>query len=64
MYINKIDELIDKVIDDFYNNVILKDKQFSKILGETNFVKYQSDINTILSKYIKTINSGDIKKLI
>ena len=41
MYINKIDELIDNIIDDFYNKIIVN-KGFSKILDETNFVKYQT----------------------
>ena len=64
MYINKIDELIDKIIDDFYNNVILKNKEFNKILQEANFVKYQGDINKILSSYEKTINKKEIYDII
>ena len=47
MYINKIDELLDKIIDDFYNNIIIRDTRTSKILGETNFVKYQKELNEI-----------------
>lgn len=62
MYINKIDDLIDKVIDDFYSTVILSDNRISKIMNEINFVKYQSDINDIFKKYIDSVNLIDIKK--
>jgi hypothetical protein len=47
MYINKIDELLDIVIDDFYNVNIL-DNKFDVMLKEKNFVKYQLDINKII----------------
>ena len=60
MYINKIDELIDKIIDDFYNTFIIKNKEFHKLLNENNFVKYQLDINKWLSNYLKNINETEI----
>mgnify|MGYP003385925735 CR=1 FL=1 len=63
MYINKIDELVDKIIDDFYNN-IFKKKDFAKISKDHNFVKYQLNINNILADYIKTINKKEIKVLL
>jgi hypothetical protein len=59
MYINKIDELIDKIIDDFYNKV-----DFSKILTEANFVKYQAEINKILLEYIKSIDDKQIFEIV
>ena len=55
MYINKVDELIDQIIEDFYTNVILGNKVFDKFKGELNFIKSQKDINDILVNYIKTI---------
>ena len=64
MYINKIDQIIDKIIDDFYNNVIGKKKEFNKILKEANFVKYQLDINKILISYEKSIDQKELNKLI
>jgi len=64
MYINKIDELVDKIIDDFYNNIILKDKEINKILDENNFIKYQKELNDIMSTYIKNVNLDDIKTMI
>lgn len=64
MYINQIDELIGIIIDDFFNTVILKDKVFKKIIKEENFVKYQLEINKLLSNYINTINIDDIKKIV
>jgi len=64
MYINKIDDLLDRVIDDFYNTVIIKDKIFKKLLNEVNFVKYQKEINEIFINYIKTLDIDEIRKLV
>lgn len=63
MYINKIDDLIDKVIDDFYAN-IMSDKILPKILKEVNFVKFQKEINTLISNFVKTINLSEVKELV
>ena len=63
MYINKIDELIDRLLDDFYNKIILR-KDASKIFSEVNFVKYQLDINKIFTDYIKSINTDEINDII
>lgn len=51
MYINKIDDLVDKIIDDF-SVYINKQPVFSKILSDQNYVKFQSQINSIFSDYI------------
>jgi hypothetical protein len=59
MYINKIDELIDSILDDFYNKIIIK-KDVSKFFEEPNFVKYQPDINKIFVEYIKNIDTKEI----
>lgn len=64
MYISKIDDLIDNVIDDFYVNIILKDKDLIKIFKEPNFVKYQAEINNIVKRYVGTIDLKDIKELV
>jgi hypothetical protein len=64
MYINKIDDLINDVLDDFYSNVILKNKMFIKIFQESNFVKYQKEINAIMIEYINGINTEQIRELV
>jgi hypothetical protein len=64
MYINKIDDLIDKIIDDFYATVILKHNLIELFLKEINFVKYQSDINDILKKYISNLNLSELKSVV
>ena len=64
MYINKIDDIIDKIIDDFYNIVFVKDKKNNKLLSENNFVKYQNDINDIFINYNKIINISEIREII
>lgn len=63
MYINKIDDIIDKVIDDFYNSVFTNEKN-DKLLSEINFVKYQKEINNILLSYNKSINVTQIKEIV
>ena len=64
MYIDKIDDLIDKIIDDFYATVILKDSKIVLFVKEINFVKYQSDINDILKKYISNLNLSELKSIV
>jgi hypothetical protein len=63
MYINKIDELIDKIIDDFYNRIMIR-KDILKYLDEINFVKYQLEINKILSDYITHLDKKDINNIL
>ena len=38
MYINKIDDLLSNIIDDF-NNIVIKDKKFDKFIRRTKFCK-------------------------
>ena len=63
MYINKIDDLIDRILDDFYNKMILK-KDASKYFNEINFVKYQMELNKILVDYANSINIAEINEII
>lgn len=63
MYTDKIDDLIDKTLDIFYN-VVTKDSRFTKLLKEINFVKYQKDTNDMLLSYMETVNNNDIKEII
>lgn len=64
MYINKIDELIDTLIDDFYSFLINKNKTFTLVTKEENFVKYQSEINDLFASFFKEIGRKDIRKII
>lgn len=64
MYINKIDELIDTIINDFYLTVVSENTAFQKILKETDYIKYQKDINDMMINFIKKININDIKHLV
>ena len=51
MFINKFEELIRETLQYFYAD-IYSNKEIVKILKEKNFVKYQIEINKILSDYI------------
>lgn len=63
MYINKIDELIDNIIDDFYAT-LMENSMFKKIIGDNNFVKNQSEINKILVGYENQIDIKEIEDII
>jgi hypothetical protein len=64
MYINKVDDLIDRIIDDFYAIVVLKEKKLEKLKVETNFIKLQKDINEIITTYINTIPTEEITNIV
>ena len=64
MYINKIDDLIDKVIDDFYAYLITNDKGLQKIFQEVNFIKFQKEINLLMIAYTNTINLTEVRELV
>ena len=57
MYINKIDELIDKMFDLFYSEIS------SKITKQENFAQVFPWINKSISTFIKNIDMSDIKKI-
>ena len=64
MYINKIDEILDNIIDDFYNRVILKESKIKSIHASSNYVEKKKEINEILNNYIKTININEIRQIL
>ena len=62
MYVNKIDETIDTFIDDFYNKVVTT--QITDYYDEPNFVKYQKDINKLLTTYFEKIDKKIINDIL
>jgi hypothetical protein len=54
MYINQIDILFDKILDEFYK-FLSNNKFFEKLKKDTNFVRFQNDIMESLKKFIITI---------
>lgn len=63
MYVNKIEDLLDKIIDDFYNKVILK-KDINKYFDQIDFVKYQLDINKLFVAYMENLDKKDIDAIL
>ena len=64
MYINKIDELLSKILDDYYDLTVIKKSEMKKILRNDYFVKNQSSLNIILFNYSKSINKQEIKDIV
>ena len=63
MYINKIDELIDQTLNDFYL-YFKKNSLFEDIKKEYNFVKYQNLINELIKKYVDKLDKSKIESVI
>jgi hypothetical protein len=63
MYINKIDELIEKVIDDLYL-LLLENKTFSTILKDPDFIKFQKEINELMVKVSQNVNFTQVKDIV
>lgn len=63
MYINKIDNLIDGIINNFYNFTNEK-KVFEKFLEDENFVKFQNDILNYIKEFTLKINKKEIKNIV
>lgn len=63
MYINKIDKLIDSVIDKFYTTGI-NNNLFKKIITDPNFVKYQKQINEILIDFFNLFDDYEIRQIV
>lgn len=63
MHIDKIDDLLDKIIDDFYG-ILINNKKIHKIFGDINFVRYQKDINELFESYTNTIDVKEIRSII
>ena len=63
MYINQIDNLYDKIINDF-NSFLIKKDVFNNFAKDNNFVKFQSEITNIINEFMNKLNVKDIEKII
>jgi hypothetical protein len=66
MYIVEIDDILDKTLDKFMYLWILDNKNqelinYSKLIKELNFIKFQKEINILLEYSISLISDNDIK---
>lgn len=64
MYITKVEDLIGRVIDDFYSVVILNNQKIERIKKEVNFIKSQRELNEFIANYIKTISPSEITDIV
>jgi hypothetical protein len=63
MYINQIDELFNNILNNFFE-FINKQKFFTKLTSDVNFILYQNDILLIIKDFINTISTKEILDLI
>ena len=63
-YINKIDLLVDRILDIFYDDLFKNSLFTEKILKDINLVKYQKEINKILIDAVKNINFDEINEIV
>lgn len=63
MYINIIDDLIDRIIDDFYVTVITNNEKIKKLQKEINYIKSQKKMDDIMNDYIKSIPPSSISDI-
>ena len=69
MYISEIDDILDQTLDKFMYSWILENQikellDFSKLIKEPNFIKYQKDINKIIEYAQELISDKDINKIV
>lgn len=66
MYVNQIDEIVSKIIDDFYVEKIVPKSPVKDIVDgkKKNFTEYRDKINDFIKSYIDSIDVSPIKKLI
>lgn len=62
-YINKIDILFDKLLNNFYY-YINSNNIFTKLVSDANYVKYQQDIINIIKNFIDDIKYDDLSDVI
>lgn len=63
MYVNMIDDLFDGILNKF-NDFLTKEKAFQHFNSDTNFVKFQNEIMSLIKKFIETIPKKDIIEVI
>lgn len=66
MYTNQIDDIIDKILDNFYLDRLIQDPTFHIIINEKkhNFVEYHQQLNNLIKSYVDSIDTAGIQKLI
>ena len=69
MYISEIDDILDQTIDKFMYTWIIESKakdllNFSALVKEQNFVKFQKKINKILEFAMELISQKDVNKIV
>lgn len=66
MYVNQIDSIIDKILDNLYLEGLKKDNTFNSIVNgkKINYVEYREKINLFIQQFMDQVDKSEIQKLI
>jgi hypothetical protein len=64
VFVNQIDDLIDKSLDRFFSSHVHGNKLYSKLSNEVDYVKYQMGIHTALDEFTNEIDMKAINAVI
>ncbi|AYV85275.1 MAG: hypothetical protein Satyrvirus9_1, partial [Satyrvirus sp.] len=66
MYVNQIDDIIDKILDKLYLEGLAKDVTFRTIVEnkKINYVEYRDKINQFIQQFMNSIDITNIQKII
>ena len=63
-YVETIDNMVDKILEDYFIDIIEKNKEFLMIVEDPNFVKYQKEINGYFVEYSKKLENTELNNII
>lgn len=66
MYVNQIDNIIDKILDELYLDFLIKDDTFNILISgkKINYVEYRDKINESIDKFVDSVDLSQIEKII
>lgn len=66
MYVNQIDDIIDKILDKLYLEGLMNNEVFQSIVegNKINYVEYREKINKFIKQFMESLDINTIRKLI
>jgi hypothetical protein len=64
VFVNQIDELIDRSLDKFFEKYVYQNKLFNKLSTEIDFVKYQLNLHTAIDEFCQGIDRNALSAIV